>query len=87
MHQAGHKLIFDALGWLGALLFLVSYALLITKRWSSTHTAYHVFNILGGILIGTSALYDHSFPGAFINIMWAMLALYGLYRDHNRFSP
>jgi len=82
MHQAVSKILFDTLGWLGALLFLVSYFLLIIKKWSSTSIPFHLCNILGGVLVGVSALYDHSYPSAFINLAWALIAFYGFYTDH-----
>lgn len=82
MHQAINKILFDTIGWLGALLFLVSYFLLIIKKWKSTSIAFHISNILGGVLVGVSALYDHSYPSAFINFAWALIALYGFYTDH-----
>ncbi len=81
MHQTNLKLIFDILGWFGAFLFLIAYFLLIIKKWTSTSSLFHLCNILGGILVGTSALYDISYPSAFINITWALIALYGLYQD------
>jgi hypothetical protein len=84
MHQTITKLIFDAAGWFGALLFLIAYLLLILKRWSATALVFHLFNILGGILLFLSALYDHSYPAAFINLAWAFIAGYGLFNDNLR---
>ncbi|RYY32643.1 MAG: hypothetical protein EOP46_18470 [Sphingobacteriaceae bacterium] len=81
MHQATGKILADILGWLGALLFIVSYFLLVIKKWKSTSVAFHVCNILGGFCVGISALYDLSFPSAFINFIWAFIAMYGMYND------
>ncbi|WP_439650763.1 CBU_0592 family membrane protein [Mucilaginibacter lacusdianchii] len=77
-------MLFDILGWLGALLFLVSYFLLIIKKWRPTSSAFHWANIWGGIFVGASACYDSSYPSAFINFAWAIIALYGLYTDQFR---
>lgn len=82
MHQTIGKIVFDTLGWLGALFFIVSYFLLIVKKWKATSVAFHLFNILGGLLVGSSALYDSSIPSAFINFVWAGIAVYGLYTDN-----
>ncbi len=81
MHQAGCKMLFDVLGWLGAFAFLISYFLLIIKKWRPTSVAFHLSNILGGLLIGVSALYDRSYPSAFINLAWGAIAFYGMYTD------
>lgn len=82
MHQVTVKLITDLAGWLGAFCFLVSYFLLITKVWKSTSVIYHLFNILGGLLLTVNTLYDVSYPSAFINFTWALIAFYGLYSDY-----
>ncbi len=86
MHHEDLKFLSDVLGWIGALLFLISYLLLILKRWKPTSIIYHVFNIAAGIFTGISAWYDFSFPSAFINLVWAAIAIFGLYSDHWRSS-
>lgn len=85
MHQSVYKFIFDSLGWLGALLFLISYLLLIIKKWSATSFIFHLFNLLGGVFLFLSAMYDHSYPSAYINIAWAFIAAYGIFTDN--FKP
>ncbi|GAA4310113.1 hypothetical protein GCM10023149_04690 [Mucilaginibacter gynuensis] len=81
MHHLFGKTFFDGIGWFGALFYLVSYFLLIIKKWRSTSFAFHLCNILGGLLLSGSALYDVSYPGAFINFAWALIAMYGMYTD------
>ncbi|RVU00681.1 hypothetical protein EOD41_11835 [Mucilaginibacter limnophilus] len=81
MHPIAEKILSDIIGWIGALLFFVSYLLLIIKTWKATSVAFHVCNILGGFFVGLSALYDRSYPSAIINIIWGLIAVYGLYTD------
>ena len=81
MHQLVLNSIFDTLGWIGALLFLISYFLLISKRWLATSFAFHICNILGGVLLSASTLYDASYPATFVNLAWAMIAGYEMYND------
>ena len=81
MHQLVLNSIFDTLGWIGALLFLISYFLLISKRWLATSFAFHLCNILGGVLLSASTLYDTSYPATFVNLAWAIIAGYGMYTD------
>lgn len=71
----------DLLGWVGALCFLLAYLLLILKRWQATSFFYHLCNILGGVLLTINTLYDASFPSAFINLVWAVIAAYGMVSD------
>jgi len=81
MYASIVKTIYQTLGWLGALMFLLAYFQLITKKWKSSSYAFHILNLLGGILVGISAYSDSSYPAAFINIAWSLIALYGLYID------
>lgn len=86
MHQATTQQLFDVLGWLGACLFLIAYFSLIIKKWRSTSFAFHLANVLGGLFLGASALFDHSYPSAFINLAWSGIAVYGMYTDNIRKS-
>lgn len=89
MHQFTLDLIFDTIGWIGALLFLISYFLLISKRWLATSFAFHLCNILGGVLLSASTLYNASYPATFVNLAWAIIAGYGMYNDqikNNKFK-
>lgn len=81
MHQFVMDLIFNTLGWIGALLFLFSYFLLITKKWLATSFAFHLCNIIGGIFLSMSTFYDASYPATFVNLVWAFIAAYGMYND------
>lgn len=74
----------DSFGWLGALCFLVSYFLLITKKWESTSFKYHIANILGAVLLVFNTIHDASFPSVFINGCWGLIAIYGLIEDREK---
>ncbi len=69
------------LGWTGAMLFLVAYYQLIVKKWQSSSYAFHILNFIGGVFVGIDAFNDSSYPAAFINIAWSLIALYGIYID------
>lgn len=81
MHQTVYKLLFDFAGWFGALLFLISYLMLIIKKWPATSLVFHLYNLFGGLFIFLSAYYDHSYPAAYINLAWAFIAAYGIFND------
>ncbi|ERM81785.1 hypothetical protein P872_19210 [Rhodonellum psychrophilum GCM71 = DSM 17998] len=71
----------DGLGWLGAVCFLASYYLLITKKWKSSSFKYHLANLLGALFLVVNTLYDTSFPSVFINLCWAAMAVLGMVVD------
>lgn len=78
------KIWIDLAGWLGAALFLISYGLLVSKRWRSDQARFHLANFLGALLICLNTWYDSSFPSVFINGVWGMIALYGLKKDRSK---
>jgi hypothetical protein len=71
----------DGLGWLGAFCFLVSYYLMVIKKWKPTSFKYHFANLLGAVLLVVNTLYDSSFPSVFINGCWVGIALLGIVID------
>ena len=87
MNPFTHPLANEIIGWISVFLFLISYLLLITKKWKSTSYAYHSFNLFGGFLLGINAYIDRSFASAFINIIWGFIALYGMYNDKWKKQP
>ena len=75
------KIFMDSLGWIGAMFFIVSYFFLVMEVWKSSSSIYHIFNILGAILLTLNTLYDASLPSVFINVIWGGIAFYGLWKD------
>lgn len=71
----------DSAGWLGAALFLVSYALLVSGKWKSDQKRYHLANLFGAVLVCLNTWYDSSFPSVFVNGIWGMIAVYGMLHD------
>lgn len=78
------KMWIDLLGWVGAALFLISYGLLVGKKWRSNEARYHLANILGAILICINTWFDASYPSVFINGVWGAIAFYGLINDRKK---
>ncbi|WP_439487443.1 CBU_0592 family membrane protein [Algoriphagus sp.] len=71
----------DSAGWLGATLFLVSYALLVAGKWKPDQKRYHLANLFGAVLVCLNTWYDSSFPSVFVNGIWGMIAVYGMLHD------
>lgn len=75
------KMIYHVLGWIGTMLFLIAYYQLIVKKWGASSYAFHTLNVIGGVFVGLDAFNDSSYPSAFINIAWSLIAFYGIYID------
>ncbi len=68
----------QTLGWSGTTLFIIAYMLLNMGRWTVRTNMYHIFNILGSILLVANTIYDASWAATFANLFWGLVAIYGL---------
>lgn len=69
----------DILGWLGAILILIPYFLITHGKVHGKSKLYQLMNLAGSIFIGISAYLHQSYPSVGLNIIWAVIACYGLY--------
>jgi len=67
--------IFEVVGWLGAVLVLVAYWW-VTK--SGTSLYYHVVNLLGAAGLLANALHHHALPSTAVNFVWLFIAVFGM---------
>ena len=72
------EIFIEVIGWIGALFFLIAYGLIVGKKWSTDQSIYHIFNILGGVLLTINTIYSSAWAAAFINFAWGGIALIGL---------
>lgn len=69
---------YDVAGWLGAVLILLAYFLVSTKKLPPTSKNFQLLNLFGAIGIVINSLYYKAFPSAGLNIVWTLIAIYGL---------
>lgn len=74
----------QTLGWLGTLLFIVSYIQLNRGVWTLQDTKFHVYNILGSLFLVIDTVYDFSYAAAAANFFWGIVACYGLIKFRNQ---
>ncbi|WP_132644008.1 CBU_0592 family membrane protein [Roseivirga ehrenbergii] len=74
----------QTLGWLGTLLFIVSYIQLNRGVWTLQDTRFHVYNILGSVFLVIDTVYDFSYAAAAANFFWGIVACYGLIKFRNQ---
>jgi hypothetical protein len=67
-------------GWVGAVLVLVAYVLLSTRRIDGHSTTYHVMNLLGAACIAANSGWNGAIPSAVVNVIWIGIAIYALSR-------
>ncbi len=72
------ELIIETFGWIGTILILLAYFLLTYKKLDRESKTYHSMNLFGGLLIVINALYHSAYPPAILNIVWSVIAIYGV---------
>jgi uncharacterized membrane protein len=69
---------FDAIGWIGATLLLVAYAMISSKKLEADATAYQLLNIIGSVLLVANTIFYRAYPSSFVNLIWAGIAIFSI---------
>lgn len=73
-------LLIDILGWLGAAVLLVAYALVSSRRVEGDAAGYQYMNLGGSVLLMVNAAFYGAYPSAFVNVVWLGIAVFTLTR-------
>ena len=79
-HWAQDHSPFDVVGWCGALIVLLAYTLVSTRRVEGDSVLFQVLNISGAALLLANTFYLGAYPSAFVNMIWIGIGGYALYR-------
>jgi hypothetical protein len=71
-------LIVEIIGWTGMTLVLVAYLMITLKKVERDSKLYHGMNLVGAITLGFNTLVNMAYPSTFLNVMWILIAIYGL---------
>jgi hypothetical protein len=69
---------FDAIGWTGAALLLVAYAMVSSKKLEVDSTAYQLLNIIGSVFLVANTIFYRAYPSSFVNVIWAGIAFFSI---------
>jgi hypothetical protein len=69
---------FDAIGWAGAALLLVAYAMVSSKKLEGNSMAYQFLNIVGSLLLAANTLFYRAYPSSFVNLIWIGIAVFSI---------
>ena len=72
------EILVDIVGWIGATLILIAYAMITTSRINGQSLAYQWMNAIGSIFMMVNALYYGALPSFGLNLIWLGIAIYGL---------
>jgi hypothetical protein len=80
MNALNEKFWFDAIGWLGAAVLLIAYAMVSHRKLEGDSARYQLLNIGGSILLAANTIFYGSYPSTFVNVIWAGIAVFSIVR-------
>ena len=69
---------FDAIGWVGAVVLLVAYAMVSSRKLEGDSIAYQLLNIVGSLLLVTNTIFYGAYPSTFVNMIWVAIAFFSM---------
>jgi hypothetical protein len=69
---------FDAIGWVGAAVLLVAYAMVSSRKLEGDAIAYQLLNIVGSLLLVTNTIFYGAYPSTFVNMIWVAIAVFSM---------
>lgn len=75
------KLVFDIIGWAGAIGLLTGYLLFSLGKFDKMLWVYHIFNLSSSALLLVNAIYTHSGPFIFVNTVWSIIAVISIVKE------
>lgn len=70
----------DAIGCFGTVVILIAYLLLQTRKISPHSFLFSILNVVGGLMIIISLLYDWNLAAAFMEVSWVIISAYGVFK-------
>jgi len=74
------KITVDLIGWLGAGLLLLAYAMVSFKKLRVDGGGYQLLNALGSCCLIINTAYYRAYPSSFVNLIWILIATVALIR-------
>ena len=74
--------IVQTIGMIGAVILILSYFLVSRGSVSALSWKYHALNLSGAVAILVNSLYCSALGPAFLNILWACIAIFHLFFAH-----
>jgi hypothetical protein len=67
--------VFELVGWAGAVLVLIAYAM-VTRY--GTSAPYHALNLLGAAGLLANSMHHGALPPTALNALWSVIAVWGI---------
>ncbi len=75
LSKRDRKVLFEVVGWLGAILIILAYILLVLKVTNVDALLFHVLNLIGAVCLITISLFKRTHQTAIVNAVMAIVAI------------
>ena len=72
--------VIDFLGWIGAALLLLAYALVSNRKLAGDSARFQLLNLSGGLMLAINSGYHGALPSVAVNAIWIVIGLATLLR-------
>ncbi|PWT79483.1 MAG: hypothetical protein C5B58_13375 [Acidobacteria bacterium] len=69
---------FDVIGWAGAAVLLIAYAMVSSKKLEGNSVTYQLLNIIGSVLLAANTVFYRAYPSSFVNLIWMGIAIFSI---------
>lgn len=78
-------MIFELIGWIGAIFFILSYFLLSKGKLKQDEFMYHLMNLLGAVCLVINAIHFKDNANILVNTVWFSIAMMAIYNCRTSF--
>jgi drug/metabolite transporter (DMT)-like permease len=73
-----NRIWFDVIGWVGAAILLIAYAMVSSRKLEGNSVTYQLLNIVGSILLAANTIFYRAYPSSFVNLIWMGIAVFSI---------
>ncbi len=77
-------MIYQIIGWSGAVLFILAYYLLSAGRMKADRIPYQLMNVVAALCLIVNALHLNDYPNFVTNLVWMAIGLFSIRQIVNR---
>lgn len=78
------NLLVNLTGWLGALMLLLAYLLVSSRRLAGDSLVYQLLNLAGSVCLLWNAYHFGAYPSVGVNTIWIVIALFTISKSRSR---
>lgn len=78
--------IIDLMGWSGAVLLLLAYALVSNRKLAGDSARFQLLNLSGGVLLAANSFHYGALPSVAVNAVWIAIGLAALLRARRKIA-